>query len=77
MKREKYWVEVKKKKRKRENKNIYLILLFGTLQSSWLTDEEFGMGHMESKPAASPAKAPPGYLLGSSRFLLVVNQLMV
>ncbi|KAJ4810092.1 THO complex subunit 2 [Rhynchospora pubera] len=28
-------------------------------KSSWVSDEEFGMGHLETKPAASPAKAPP------------------
>ncbi|XP_078167250.1 THO2 isoform X2 [Carex rostrata] len=35
-------------------------------KSSWLTDEEFGMGHMESKPAASPAKAPPAVDSGNN-----------
>jgi hypothetical protein len=54
---------------------VFLILLFGfVLQSSWLSDEEFGMGYMELKPAASLAKAPPGYLLGFCWFLLVPSQ---
>lgn len=54
----------------------HLVIWHFVLQSSWVSDEEFGMGHMESKPAASPAKAPPGYLSGFSWFFLVPYKLL-
>lgn len=33
------------------------VLCFVILQSSWVSEEEFGMGHVDLKPAASPAKS--------------------
>ena len=37
---------------------IYLSTMFSIVQSSWLSEEEFGMGHIDLKPATT--RSVPG-----------------